>query len=342
MRKCFVISPIGKEGSPEREHADDVYEFIIKPAMEECGITPFRSDHLHESGMISEQMFRSIVTEDLCIAVLTGHNPNVFYELAVAQCASKPVIILMEKGNPLPFDIRDLRCVYYDLKPRPLAERHYVKEIIAHTKSLEAANWKGTSPIDSFVSLGANTEKDVKFFLKSNDYGTNDTWLELIHESREVCDLMGITLSAWKRGKGFAKHLAKKAQDGAKVRILLMHQENPALPELINHLIPEENLQSIRHSLGEMIQFFSEIAHASPGIEMRTLRHGCPHIQLTRNDERAVFVQHLYCDKPGYCPLWSCAKSSPLYSLMTQEFESLWVVNDPSAPSAGPSVSPVL
>jgi len=330
MKKCFVISPIGKEGSPEREHADDVYDFIIKPAMEECGINPFRSDHLHEPGKISEQMFRSIVTEDLCIAVLTGHNPNVFYELAVAQCASRPVIILMEKGNLLPFDIRDLRCVYYDLKPRPLAEKQYVNEIIGHVKNLEAANWKTSSPINAFLGSSMRGEQEAKFFPRSMDFGTHDTWLELIHQSREVCELLGITLGVWKRGKGFARDLAKKGQDGTLVRVLIMHEENPALPELINHLIPEENLESIRRKIGEMHQFFSDIAGGDSKIQIRKLLHGCPHFQITRNDDRVVFVQYLYSDKSGYSPLWDCAKSSPLYSSMAAEFESLWEANKPA------------
>lgn len=335
MKKCFVISPIGKESSPEREHADDVYDFIIRPAMEECGIKPFRSDHLHESGKISEQMFRSIITEDLCIAVLTGHNPNVFYELAVAQCASRPVIILMEKGNPLPFDIRDLRCVYYDLKPRPLAEKQYVNEIIGHVKSLESSNWKASSPIDAFFNPPLREQQDVKFFPQSMDFGTHDAWLEMIQQSREVCELMGITLGVWKRGKGFARILAQKAQGGTKVRILIMDENNPALAEMINHLIPEENLESIRRKIVEMHQFFSEIAVANSGIQIRKLLHGCAHFQVTRNDDRAVFVQYLYSDKSGYSPLWDCAKSSPLYNLMASEFESLWEANKPFvSPSA--------
>ena len=56
--------------------------------MDDCGITPYRSDHLHEPGKISEQMFRAILQDDMAVAVLTGYNPNVFYELAVAQCAA--------------------------------------------------------------------------------------------------------------------------------------------------------------------------------------------------------------------------------------------------------------
>jgi hypothetical protein len=52
-RRGFVISPIGMEGSHEREHADDVFHYIIKPALEECGIVPERADHFHEPGLIS-------------------------------------------------------------------------------------------------------------------------------------------------------------------------------------------------------------------------------------------------------------------------------------------------
>src|SRR4029079_15825889 len=129
--------PIGPEGSQTREHADDVFDYIIKPATEECGIQAFPSDHLQEPSKMTEQLSREILNDDLSIAFLTGHNPNVFYELAVAHAAGRPVIVLIEKGEPLPFDIRDLRCVSYDLKPRPLFEGVYVKQVVEHVQSLE-------------------------------------------------------------------------------------------------------------------------------------------------------------------------------------------------------------
>ena len=110
MKRCFVISPIGQEGSAVREHADDVYDYIIRPALDELEIQPVRSDHLREHGKISDQMFGAILKYELCIAVLTGYNPNVFYEMAIAQCAARPIIILIEKGQELPFDVRDLHA----------------------------------------------------------------------------------------------------------------------------------------------------------------------------------------------------------------------------------------
>jgi hypothetical protein len=153
LRHCFVISPIGTEGSPVRRHADDVFDYIIKPAVEECGLVALRSDHLHEPGKISEQMFREITTGDCCVAVLTGHNPNVFYEFAVAQTVGTPVVALIEKGETIPFDIHDLRCVRYDLSPRPLFERVYTKELVAHFSRLAEGGWSTRPAFGDLTAL---------------------------------------------------------------------------------------------------------------------------------------------------------------------------------------------
>jgi hypothetical protein len=153
LRRCFVISPIGAEGSPVRRHADDVFDYLIKPAAEECGLDAIRSDHLHEPGRISEQMFREIMTGDCCVAVLTGHNPNVFYELALAQAVGTPVVTLIEKGDTLPFDIQDLRCVRYDLSPRPLFERVHAKELAAQFSRFAAAGWSSRPAFGDLTAL---------------------------------------------------------------------------------------------------------------------------------------------------------------------------------------------
>ncbi|MBW2411847.1 MAG: hypothetical protein JRF72_18785 [Deltaproteobacteria bacterium] len=57
-----------------REHADDVFRFIIEPAVKQFDIEAVRSDHIHEAGEITEQMFREILQADLRIAVLTYLN----------------------------------------------------------------------------------------------------------------------------------------------------------------------------------------------------------------------------------------------------------------------------
>ena len=212
MTRCFVISPIGPEGSQIREHADDVFEYIIKPAMEECDIQAFRSDHFQEPGKITEQMFREILTDALSIAVLTGHNANVYYELAVAHAAGRPVIVLLEKGETLPFDIRDLRCVYYDLKIRSYFDKVYVKQVVAHVRALEANGWKVPSLFGKAIVQNSETDDPnaITFYRNGSEFGSPDNWLQLLRDTEHVFEIMGIHLGPWRGAKGFSDVLSEE------------------------------------------------------------------------------------------------------------------------------------
>jgi hypothetical protein len=48
------------------------------------------------------------------VADLTGRNPNVFYELGLAHAMQKPVILVADNLNDVPFDLRGLRVLSYD------------------------------------------------------------------------------------------------------------------------------------------------------------------------------------------------------------------------------------
>lgn len=113
-KTCFVVCPIGADGSPTRERADQIFEFIIKPIVEELGYETMRSDHDPRPGRIGNQIIRHLVDDALVIADLTDYNPNVFYELAVRHMVKKPFVHLMQKGQPLPFDLHDNRTIVVD------------------------------------------------------------------------------------------------------------------------------------------------------------------------------------------------------------------------------------
>ena len=56
---CFVISPLGQEGSPERMNADQVLDYLIIPTLTRCGFSKeniVRSDKIAEPGRISEHI----------------------------------------------------------------------------------------------------------------------------------------------------------------------------------------------------------------------------------------------------------------------------------------------
>src|SRR6185437_7434531 len=134
-----VISPIGAEGSPERERSDGVLQFIIAKAAEELGLTAVRGDQLAEPGQITLQVIDHILGARAAVADLTGLNPNVFYELAVRHTARLPVALIAEKGCSLPFDIAQMRTIFFDHTDLQSADECR-QAIVAHlTEALKGA-----------------------------------------------------------------------------------------------------------------------------------------------------------------------------------------------------------
>jgi hypothetical protein len=148
---CFVIAPIGEEGSETRERSDQILEFIIEPAATECGYERAeRADSSPKPGMITSQIIEQLLDAPLVIADLTDHNPNVFYELAVRHAARKPVVQLIDREQKIPFDVGPMRTVY--ITHRDLALAHKAKkELIEHIKAAEVE--PPDNPISTTVEL---------------------------------------------------------------------------------------------------------------------------------------------------------------------------------------------
>ena len=115
MINCFVVSRIGSDGSKERMQADQVYKYIISPVCRRCGFKPIRVDCLNQSDLITQTIFDNLKNADLVIADITGQNPNVFLEIGYRLYTKKPMILLREKNQNIPFDIANIRVFEYDL-----------------------------------------------------------------------------------------------------------------------------------------------------------------------------------------------------------------------------------
>lgn len=116
-KTCFIISQIGEPGSPERKRSDDVLKMHRRACREEPGVRyaqasgPYNETRYHQ-----RRGFEQLLHAGLVIADLSGQNPNVFYELAVRHMLKKPFVQLIEKGQPLPFDIAHERTLHYTLQ----------------------------------------------------------------------------------------------------------------------------------------------------------------------------------------------------------------------------------
>ena len=118
MPVCFVICPIGDEGSEIRNDSDLLFDFVLSPVL---SAAPFafelrRADKLAQPGVITNQIISEIETADLVVADLSGGNPNVFYELAIRHVTRKPYVHMKRRGERIPFDNAPIRAIDYDLR----------------------------------------------------------------------------------------------------------------------------------------------------------------------------------------------------------------------------------
>ncbi|HEY3587236.1 MAG TPA: TRAFs-binding domain-containing protein [Myxococcaceae bacterium] len=152
---CFVLMPFGRKSDAAGKSIDfdAVYREVIKPAVTEAGLEPFRADEELTGGIIHKAMFERLVLCDYAVADLTLANANVFYELGVRHAARPWSTVSIYAGTSrLPFDVADLRTIHYAIGPDGLPDQvEESREAI--TRVLRAASRQPTPDSPLFQLL---------------------------------------------------------------------------------------------------------------------------------------------------------------------------------------------
>jgi hypothetical protein len=92
------------------------YTAIYEPAIKKAGLTPVRADtDIFATGKIIDQIWSGLKQAKVLVAELTGRNPNVLDELGLAHALHKPVVLVSSNEDDVPFDVRHVRVIYYEL-----------------------------------------------------------------------------------------------------------------------------------------------------------------------------------------------------------------------------------
>jgi hypothetical protein len=176
-KTCFVIGPIGEEGSEARSIANWLLKGIVKPVLE---AEPFlyevtRADGIPDPGLITNQIINAILDADLVVADLTGQNPNAFYELALRHMAAKPVIHMIMNGQPIPFDNKDYRTIRYGINEIEIFEK--AKEDLAEqARAVLKEGYKVSNPVTKarghkeLTASGDTRDQLISALLNSIEY----------------------------------------------------------------------------------------------------------------------------------------------------------------------------
>jgi hypothetical protein len=109
--RCFIVMPFGVQD------LEDLYSEFILPVLVDCKLDCARGDDIFGSNVVMEDVAAAIARADLVIADLSGQNPNVFYEVGIAHTLGKPVLLLSQSIEDVPFDLRHRRVLPYEYTP---------------------------------------------------------------------------------------------------------------------------------------------------------------------------------------------------------------------------------
>jgi len=89
---------------------------MIKEAAELVNADPVQMNEQYYAGSITTRICNEIDAAEVLIAIASEENGNVYYEIGLAHCQRKPVVILTSDPSALKFDLRDHRALVYDPK----------------------------------------------------------------------------------------------------------------------------------------------------------------------------------------------------------------------------------
>jgi hypothetical protein len=149
---CFVIGPMGG-GALARLHTL-AYE-VVAPLLAPHGYTVETPDHA-EIGKIMDQVLLSLDQADLLVADLTGHNPNVLYELGIYHTAGRPYVTVRDPAASAahdraaaPFDVAAYRFTDLDLSD-PAAAREALAPVLEQLFATSARRDWYSNPVTDF------------------------------------------------------------------------------------------------------------------------------------------------------------------------------------------------
>jgi len=245
---CFVIAPIGDEGSETRTRSDKVLNHVIAPAATECGYEALRADRISEPGIITSQVIQHLVDDPLVIADLTGHNPNVFYELAVRHAVRKPVVQIIQAGERIPFDVAGTRTIELDHRDLDSVARCH-QEMVRQIRTVE----KDVSQVDTPISVAIDLQS-----LRRSENPLEKSNAEMISMLQEV---RGVVVDL---AKGAAPEPAIDPGMVDELMYTLMRLDD-FLEPVLGDDSPSERFEEGRHYVQRAIRVVQMLA-AQPGM----------------------------------------------------------------------------
>ena len=121
--EVFVVMPFSQPWS------NDVFSKMFKPGIEDAGFAVYRGDSIVRVGDLSTNVWQSITQAGLIVAEVSVPNPNVYYEIGLADALGKPVFLFKQESVTLPADFGGVHYYNYDIKDLTVGRQKLAGEL---------------------------------------------------------------------------------------------------------------------------------------------------------------------------------------------------------------------
>lgn len=110
--RCMVIMPFAESFDPVFDAVKRGIAGAIPSQHIDCH---WLKDSLH-AGRITDDIVDGLQHSSICIADVTGNNPNVMWETGYAMALGKPAILIAQDVDAIPFDLKVHRVLRYSVQ----------------------------------------------------------------------------------------------------------------------------------------------------------------------------------------------------------------------------------
>ena len=148
-KKCFAIMPFSGTKSCTEQKWTEIFEYIIKPAVEESGFGYECERSVAERENIIKGILEALNKANVVIADLTDNNPNVFYELGVRHTLSNRTILIAQGEEHIPFDLKPYPTTFYSKSLTNIEE--FKNDIKKKLQDIEKNPDRSDNPVADFL-----------------------------------------------------------------------------------------------------------------------------------------------------------------------------------------------
>ena len=206
-RKVYIIQPFDSKFNIVYSLIKSAISFVSSD-LDGNDIEVYRLDESSSAGQsIIGQLYDTIENTDLIICDLSNSIPNVMYQLGYAHGIKKPVILISQKPDYLPFDIRTVQVIYYDISLK--SNKEFMHKL-------------GMTINDALKNPSAyNTRPTV-------ETSVNSVFISYSHQDRSFLDRLMIHLRPLEKEGIIDSWIDTRLQAGDKWKVEVEHALNSA------------------------------------------------------------------------------------------------------------------